>query len=158
MQGNALRSGFFTVAVANNFRSCIIADSSPELVKLARQNLALNHVGNVRVMRRSAIGMLESWKSRSLPGLNAPSTLLVDPTRHGLDAAVREFLPDFDNILYISCNPQTMSRDLRHTTATHHVSQLAFFDQFPHTDHMECGMLLTRTKNQQMRLLSRTAR
>ena len=141
-----LRGGFFSVALARNFRKCIIADSSRELVQLARQNLELNEIRNVQALWMTAVNMLESWKSNSLPGLVSPNTLLVDPTRHGLDSAVTEILPAFENILYISCNPRTMARDLRTTTMTHDVKEFACFDQFPGTDHMECAALLTRRK------------
>lgn len=138
--------GFFSVALARNFRKCIIADSSRELVQLARQNLELNEIRNVQALWMTAVNMLESWKSNSLPGLVSPNTLLVDPTRHGLDSAVTEILPAFENILYISCNPRTMARDLRTTTMTHDVKEFACFDQFPGTDHMECAALLTRDR------------
>ena len=141
-----LRGGFFSVALARNFRKCIIADSSRELVQLARRNLELNEIRNVQALWMTAVSMLESWKSNSLPGLVSPNTLLVDPTRHGLDSAVTEILPAFENILYISCNPRTMARDLRTTTMTHDVKEFACFDQFPGTDHMECAALLTRRK------------
>lgn len=47
-------------------------------------------------------------------------------------------------ILYISCNPQTLSENLETLSTTHHVERLALFDQFPYTHHMECGVLLRR--------------
>ena len=40
------------------------------------------------------------------------STLLVDPPRAGLDAAARDMSSRFDHVLYVSCNAQTLARDL----------------------------------------------
>jgi len=50
----------------------------------------------------------------------------------------------YPRILYISCNPQTLSENLQTLSQTHDVTRLALFDQFPYTHHMECGVLLTR--------------
>ena len=51
---------------------------------------------------------------------------------------------DFDTILYISCNPETLVGNLQRICRSHRVEKLALFDQFPYTDHMECGVLLRR--------------
>jgi tRNA (uracil-5-)-methyltransferase len=70
------------------------------------------------------------------------STVLVDPPRAGLDAATRELVSSMPSILYISCNPDTLHRDIEHLQQTHRVASLAIFDQFPYTHHIECGVLL----------------
>ena len=48
----------------------------------------------------------------------------------------------FDEILYISCNPLTLIDNLKKLTKTHTIEALAFFDQFPYTPHLECGVHL----------------
>ena len=48
----------------------------------------------------------------------------------------------FDALLYISCNPHTLAGNLERLCGSHTVRRFALFDQFPYTDHMECGMLL----------------
>ncbi|MGS9064307.1 tRNA (uridine(54)-C5)-methyltransferase TrmA, partial [Salmonella enterica subsp. enterica serovar Infantis] len=45
--------------------------------------------------------------------------------------------------LYISCNPETLCKNLEKLSQTHTVTRLALFDQFPYTHHMECVVLLT---------------
>ena len=50
----------------------------------------------------------------------------------------------FVRILYISCNPATLARDVRALSATHAIERCAAFDQFPYTPHLECGVLLRR--------------
>jgi tRNA (uracil-5-)-methyltransferase len=74
------------------------------------------------------------------------STVLVDPPRAGLDETTRRLVSRFDRIVYISCNPETLSRDLQTLTQTHTVVSGAIFDQFPHTEHIESGVLLARKK------------
>ena len=68
----------------------------------------------------------------------------MDPPRAGLDPATTALVSGFDNILYISCNPQTLVANLHEISLTHRVTDLAMFDQFPYTHHMEMGVLLQR--------------
>ena len=51
---------------------------------------------------------------------------------------------DMPAVLYVSCNPETLARDLEELSATHAVVRCAAFDQFPYTEHLEMGMLLVR--------------
>ncbi|MDB2616869.1 tRNA (uridine(54)-C5)-methyltransferase TrmA, partial [Luminiphilus sp.] len=67
-----------------------------------------------------------------------------DPPRAGLDEATLALAGRFNNILYISCNPQTLLSNLTVLQTTHEITDLAFFDQFPYTHHLESGVLLTR--------------
>ena len=62
----------------------------------------------------------------------------------GLDAQTVQMVANFDTIIYISCNPETLAENLALLGNSHRVGQFALFDQFPYTDHMECGVLLTR--------------
>ena len=71
-------------------------------------------------------------------------TLFVDPPRAGLDATCRELAKGFERVLYVSCNPETLARDVRLLAPTHSIERVAAFDQFPYTDHLECGVVLER--------------
>ena len=72
------------------------------------------------------------------------STLLVDPPRSGLDDTTLTLAKQFDNILYISCNPLTLRENVIALQASHALTALALFDQFPYTHHLECGVLLQK--------------
>jgi len=50
----------------------------------------------------------------------------------------------YDNILYVSCNPVTLKENLKEICKNYKVERFALFDQFPYTHHMECGVFLTR--------------
>ena len=71
-------------------------------------------------------------------------TVFVDPPRAGLDDSTTAMVSQFESIIYISCNPQTLAENLQTLNRTHVVEHFAMFDQFPYTDHMECGALLVR--------------
>ena len=72
------------------------------------------------------------------------STVLVDPPRAGLDTATTQLISRFDNILYISCNPETLYQNVADLNKTHRITKIAIFDQFPYTDHIECGIMLKK--------------
>jgi hypothetical protein len=50
----------------------------------------------------------------------------------------------FDKIIYISCNPETLARDVKKLLFTHDIIKVAAFDQFPYTHHLESGVFLVR--------------
>lgn len=64
--------------------------------------------------------------------------------RAGLDLKTCELITKFDKIVYISCNPETLARDLNIITKTHKIVRAAAFDQFPYTHHLECGIYLVK--------------
>ena len=61
-----------------------------------------------------------------------------------LDEATVELVKQFDNILYISCNPETLKNNLDSICETHTIEHFAIFDQFPYTHHLESGVLLKK--------------
>jgi tRNA (uracil-5-)-methyltransferase len=67
--------------------------------------------------------------------------------RAGLDPATEELLAAFDRIVYISCNPTTLHANLAGLSASHRITRFALFDQFPFTEHVECGVYLERRQD-----------
>jgi tRNA (uracil-5-)-methyltransferase len=68
----------------------------------------------------------------------------MDPPRSGLDDTTRALAKDFSNIIYISCNPETLHRDLKELVKTHEITKFALFDQFAYTHHIESGVILKK--------------
>jgi tRNA (uracil-5-)-methyltransferase len=146
-------NGNFTVALAPRFRQVVATEVATSSVEACRVNLSANGAGNVFVARMSAAEFTETWRAKGtrnrLKGL-APwdelrlRTLLVDPPRAGLDDESRKLLADFDAVVYVSCNPETLARDLESIKATHKIERLALFDQFPYTHHVEMGAYVVR--------------
>ena len=64
--------------------------------------------------------------------------------RTGLDEFTRSVLGKYDHIIYISCNPYALHKDIEHLKLTHSIIKFAVFDHFAYTPHLECGVYLQR--------------
>jgi len=144
--------GNFTLPLSHYFEKVLATEISKNSIHAALENCALNDVENITFARLSAEEMTEALRGErvfnrlrhiDLESYNF-STVLVDPPRAGLDDASRELIMTIDNIIYISCNPETLARDLETLTKTHKVIQAAMYDQFPHTSHVESGVFLIK--------------
>lgn len=145
-------AGNFSIPLAAHFDHVVGTEIAKPSVDAAQFNIAINNIDNVQIARLSAEEFVEALAGKRqferLKGINLTdkqfNTVLVDPPRAGLDPATTEMISQFDNIIYISCNPHTLVENLQALSATHSVTRAALFDQFPFTDHMESGVLLTR--------------
>lgn len=145
-------NGNFSIALAQNFRKVLATEISKSSVDAAQYNLKVNHINNVKIIRLSAEEFTQALhKERAfnrLEGIDLDSyqcnTVLVDPPRAGLDDATVKMIQAYDHILYISCNPDTLESNLETLCTTHEIQQMAVFDQFPYTHHVELGVLLVR--------------
>jgi tRNA (uracil-5-)-methyltransferase len=156
MPGNLLElycgNGNFTLPLSTCFDEVIATELSKSSVRAARENLELNAVNNVEIIRLAAeevtqamLGEREFRRLAHLPRALAEydlQSLFVDPPRAGLDSGTVAMAAGFPSILYISCNPDTLAANLGALCKTHVPKVFALFDQFPYTDHMECGVLL----------------
>ena len=146
--------GNFTIPLATQFRRVLATEVSKVATRAAVENLALNGVKNVEFARLSAeemtIAMAGTRTFRRLASLETAledynlHTVFVDPPRAGLDSGTLNLVSGFEEILYISCNPMTLLDNLKTLIKTHSIESLAFFDQFPYTPHLECGVHLKR--------------
>ncbi len=145
-------NGNFSLALARNFDRVLATEIAKPSVAAAQYNIAANHIDNVQIIRMSAEEFTQAMNGvrafNRLQGIDLQSyqceTIFVDPPRSGLDAETEKMVQAYPRILYISCNPETLCKNLETLSQTHDVSRLALFDQFPYTHHMECGVLLTR--------------
>ena len=73
-----------------------------------------------------------------------PDIVIVDPPRNGLCKEVINKLNDFkaEKIIYVSCNPMTLARDLKILQEKYIIKEITPFDMFPNTYHVECVCLL----------------
>lgn len=145
-------NGNFTLPLATRVRKVLATEISKTSVNAALSNLADNAVDNVTLVRLSAEELTQALNDvrpfRRLADVDLKSydfgSVFVDPPRAGMDPDTCELTRRFDNILYISCNPETLAQNIAQLHDTHQVSRCALFDQFPYTHHMEAGVLLTR--------------
>lgn len=147
-------NGNFTLPLARHFDNVIATELAKTSTRAARENMAANAVDNVQVIRLSAAEVTEALAGervfRRLAELPKPlgdydlRTLFVDPPRAGLDEDTLQMATTFPAVIYISCNPQTLAENLKVLCRTHRIVSFALFDQFPYTDHMECGVFLLK--------------
>ena len=144
--------GNFTIPLAAKFNRVLASEISKSSIANARINCELNGVCNAQFVRLSADELMSAFARRReferLKGIDIFSYdfshVLIDPPRAGLEPSVIDFIKNFQNLIYISCNPQTLFENLRSLCTTHEVRRFAIFDQFAHTAHIECGVLLKR--------------
>ena len=142
----------FTCVLSRNFDKVLATEIAKTSVNSARHNFGLNNVTNADIIRMSSEEFTQAMnKERAFNRLKRIdldsyhfSTVFVDPPRSGLDKGTETLVQRFDNIVYISCNPETLQENLETLTQTHQIERFALFDQFPYTDHAECGVLLKR--------------
>ena len=145
-------NGNFSLALARNFNRVLATEIAKPSVAAAQYNIAANQIDNVQIIRMAAEEFTQAMNGvrefNRLQGIDLKSyqceTIFVDPPRSGLDSETEKMVQTYPNILYISCNPETLCQNLETLSQTHHVTRLALFDQFPYTHHMECGVLLTK--------------
>ena len=141
-------------SLSQRFRNVVATELSKPATAAARWNAEHNKTSNIELARLSAEEMTAAMAGerpfRRLAHLKQAlnqyqfETLLVDPPRAGLDEATRALASNFTRVLYISCSPETLARDLATLSATHEIESLAFFDQFPYTHHLESGVVLRK--------------
>lgn len=74
--------------------------------------------------------------------------VLLDPPRAGADGRVLEWLRKKkpENIIYVSCNPATLARDIKSLESSHELQAIGAVDMFPHTPHVEtCALLQSKS-------------
>ena len=147
--------GNFTIPLSTKFRKVLATEISKTSIKSALRNCSLNKIESISFIRMSAEDFVQALNKvrafNRLKDINLDDyefdTIFMDPPRSGLDDTTRNLAKDFENIIYISCNPETLHRDLEELTKTHEIEKFALFDQFAFTNHIESGVILRKLKN-----------
>ena len=73
-----------------------------------------------------------------------PTVIIVDPPRRGLDDKTVQNILNLrtKKVVYVSCNPATMVRDIKKLDGTYIVEKIQPVDMFPYTHHVECVAVL----------------
>lgn len=144
-------NGNFTLALADQFRQVLATEIAKSSIRSAQKNQHDNNIKNVSFLKTSSEDFSAALNSKTQSTFKEIdinnfdfSTILVDPPRAGLDEATIELTQKFDNIIYVSCNPETLKSNLEVLTQTHDVVKFALFDQFPYTHHIESGVFLMK--------------
>jgi len=134
--------GTLTLPLAKQAKQAIGLEVQPEAIEQAAMNAALNELHNVTFQ----LGTVE----KLLPTLKVqPDVVILDPPRKGCDRCVIEALLQIqpDRIVYVSCNPATLARDLKLLceAGAYTLTRVQPADFFPQTAHVECAAFVTKT-------------
>jgi 23S rRNA (uracil1939-C5)-methyltransferase len=142
-----LYTGTGTIAnfVANQAKKVIGIESVEEAIEDAKVNSELNGIDNTAFY---AGDMKDLLANEFIKENGKPDVIITDPPRAGMHPRVTQLLADLkvDRIVYVSCNPATQARDLQVLGKSYDVAKIQPVDMFPHTQHVECVILLELRK------------
>ena len=112
-----------------------------EAIKAAKENAKINNVDNVEFIAGDVEKVLSNiiYDRKIIPDI-----VMVDPPRRGLDnTSINNILSiKSKRLVYISCNPATLVRDLAKLEEMYEVEEIVPVDMFPFTSHVECIAVL----------------
>lgn len=139
-------TGMLTNILARSAASVTGIEIVPEAVADADELTAANgNCGRVRNVCADCATALPSVVER-IAKSGAPSVVVLDPPRKGCDrqviAAINAAMPD--RVIYVSCNPATLARDVAMLSDRYDVVSVTPYDMFPQTKHVETLVCLAR--------------
>lgn len=130
-------TGTISCIVSKHVKSVIGIEIVKDAVIDANCNAMINNISNVRFICGDAAKEITKIKEKI-------DVIFVDPPRKGIDrkviAVMKKLSPK--KIIYISCNPVTMARDLGYLNDLYEVKKIIPVDMFPNTNHVECVSVL----------------
>jgi 23S rRNA (uracil1939-C5)-methyltransferase len=131
--------GLITLFVSFFARETIGVEIARSSVKDAIHNMEKNSI-------KSNVSFIEASVEEKLPELGYADVMIIDPPRKGVDPACVETLLKMlpQKIIYSSCKPSTMARDIHALSEKYELKELVLVDMFPQTHHVEMLGLLLR--------------
>jgi 23S rRNA (uracil1939-C5)-methyltransferase len=124
--------GLFSLPLSRRFARVVAVEDERRACTLGRVNVKTNRCDNVVYLRATTEQFLRENKER-------PDLVLMDPPRVGAAPAIPALLALRANrLVYVSCDPQTLARDLRRLCdGGYELEQVEGYDMFPQTFHVE---------------------
>lgn len=134
-------TGTIPIFLASRSRQIVGMEITESAVEDARKNCRANGIDNCRFM----LGDIRAGLSL-IPF--KPDVLIIDPPRAGMhkDVTAKILELGMGKIVYVSCNPATMARDLGELKDSYEVAEIQPVDMFPHTYHVESVAKMVRKK------------
>lgn len=132
--------------IASKYAKAVVGvELNPQAIKDAKENAQLNKRTNIKFFNKDAGEFLDQLTADEV---TSPDVLFIDPPRAGCNRVFLNSVATIkpSRIVYISCDPTTQQRDLMYLTQHgYKVEEIQPVDMFPHTNHVECVVLLTKT-------------
>lgn len=134
-------TGTISQLVAKKAETVLGVESVESAVLDAREGANLNGIDNVKFL----CSRVEKVSDRIFEDFS-PDVVILDPPRGGIAKKSLKRLMNYTppSIVYASCNPTTLARDLKILSPEYKLDRLAVIDMFPQTYHVECVARLTR--------------
>ncbi|RPJ04965.1 MAG: 23S rRNA (uracil(1939)-C(5))-methyltransferase RlmD [Spirochaetaceae bacterium] len=130
--------GLFTLPAAKKAKTAVGIENDRDAVAAAVYNSETNKVGNASFLHKIAETGIRNYSKGDI------DALVTDPPRTGLSqqlvTAIQDLRPE--RIVYISCSPDTLARDLLMLSPYYSLASCSAVDMFPHTYHTETAVLL----------------
>ena len=137
--------GSITLTLAQAVKSVVGIECVPEAIEDAKVNARENGITNTSFLCGNAEDILPDYCKT-----HSPDIMVMDPPRKGCDPLVLSAIRStgIRRLVYISCNPATLARDLKLLCADDRftLQTIQPVDMFPHTGHVETVCLLTKNK------------
>lgn len=133
--------GTIGIFAAKKFKKVYGIEIVEQAIEDAKENAKINNLDNTEFYA----GDVEKALPEILNKIeNKPEVVFVDPPRKGLDNKTIEVLKELTpkRIIYISCNPATLARDLGLLEEKYDIQEIQPVDMFPYTSHVECCSVL----------------
>jgi 23S rRNA (uracil1939-C5)-methyltransferase len=135
-------SGGITLTLADRFDRVVGIDTNRSAIEDAKKNAETNGIENAEFVCEDAQEFL-----KKLPGSKLSvqlSAMVVDPPRVGLHPKALQALFEMNpaKLAYVSCNPESLARDLQILVPFYRIRSAQSVDLFPHTAHVETVVLL----------------
>lgn len=141
-------AGTIGLYLAHQAKKVIGIEAVPEAVENARENALINKIDNAEFIVGKAEDKIEELVQKAKDHI--PDLVIVDPPRKGCHQRLLDALCELKapKLIYVSCNPSTLARDLQHLTqhGQYEIQKVQPVDMFPWTEHVECVTLMSRVK------------
>lgn len=126
-------TGTIALGIANVAQSVFGVDNNDKAISDAKKNSKINGIKNVKFKCSPVETEIEKFKNSNY------DVVVVDPPRKGLTNAFVNFLIDLKvpELIYVSCAPSTLARDLKALTEQYKVESIECVDMFSQTFHIE---------------------
>jgi 23S rRNA (uracil1939-C5)-methyltransferase len=133
--------GTFGICLSQYAKKVIGIESALGNISFLKSNLKLNKIKNFRLYEGSCEKLFPSLMTSGI------DTLILDPPRKGLDGLLCKNIlsSSIKKIIYLSCNPSTLSRDIKILSPQYNIKSIRMFDFFPHTPHIETLAILEKS-------------
>ncbi len=135
-------AGAISMLLAPHAERVVGVDVSKESLYSALHNKKLNKFENVNFFQGEVKNILPKLYDK---GFN-PDTVIIDPPRSGIDEKTLDLLTRkvVDKIIYVSCNPSTLAKNLKVLLKKYKITSITPFDMFPQTAHIESVTVLVK--------------